>query len=287
MGETRQLPRTAASAASERPSSVPSPGAVPYRTIGSRVKGLVERSLGVSISRTPPAPNQHADAALRQIRAWSSRDVVFDVGANDGRTILRLQDHLSGPRFYAFEPVSSTYRTLMERTAHLPNVRTFRLALGAAPGAGTIYLNDVHSMDSFSPRWTGASTGTETVPVSTVDEVLDAENLDFVHFLKIDTEGYELEVLHGAERALRASRIAIVQVEVGVDQMDRPFLPFETARAHMAERGYYLYGLYNQCRTRARVPGDWAGQIADGCRPEVLGYCDALFIRAELGCERD
>lgn len=257
------------------------------RTFRSRVKGLVERSLGVTISRTPPVPpNQHADAALAHLRRWSPSDVFFDVGANDGRTILRLQHQLACPRIYAFEPVSSTYRTLVERTARLSNVRTFNLALGAAPGTGTMYLNDIDALASFSPRWTAAEPlGTETVTVTTVDEMLRSEQIDFVHFLKIDTEGFELEVLKGAEQSLRASRIGIVQVEVGVDQMDRPFLPFETARVHMAERGYYLYGLYNQCRTRAAAPRDWPDQ-AGGYPPEVLSYCDALFIRADLACAR-
>jgi len=278
MGDTRELSHAPAA-------GTPAP---PHPGLRARVKGLVERSFGVTISRTPPPPvNQHADAALRQLRRWSSDDVVFDVGANDGRTILRLQHQLSSPRFYAFEPVSSTYRTLVERTAHLPNVRAFHLALGAAPGTGTIYLSDIHAMDSFSPAWTAAPTGTETVAVATIDEVLDTERIDFVDFLKIDTEGYELEVLTGAERALRDSRIGIVQVEVGVDQMDRSFLPLEAARAHMAARGYFLYGIYNQCRTPAVTPAGWPEDAARGYRPEVLAYCDALFIRTELACERD
>ncbi|HXE79725.1 MAG TPA: FkbM family methyltransferase [Vicinamibacterales bacterium] len=259
--------------------------AVQHLSLRARVKGIVERSLGVTISRTPPIPvNGHADAALRELRQWSPDDVVFDVGANDGRTILRLQPQLSGPRFYAFEPVSSTYRILQERTGHLPNVRTLRLALGAAAGTGLIHLNPIHAMDSFSPRWTTSQTGTETVRISTVDEVLEAERIALVHFLKIDTEGYELEVLRGAERSLRASRILIVQVEVGVDQMTRPFVPLETARTHMAERGYFLYGLYNQCRTPAFAPRALSA-ADDSYRPEVLGYCDALFIRADLACQ--
>jgi FkbM family methyltransferase len=248
-----------------------------------RVKSIAERALGVTISRTPPEPpSKHADQAVRHLRRWSAGDVMFDVGANDGRTILRIQDQLSRPRIFAFEPVASTYRMLVERTSHLPHVRTFPLALGAAPGRETIYLNDIDAMNSFSPEWTPAPTGVETVEVSTVDRVIAQEAIDFVHFLKIDTEGYELEVLKGAEQALRASRIGIVQVEVGVDQMAKRFLTLEDARVYLAERGYFLYGVYNQCLTRARAPIDWPAHEAAGYRPEVLAYCDALFIRADL-----
>ena len=248
-----------------------------------RVKAIAERTLGVHISRTPPAPpGKHADGAIQQIRRWSSRDVVFDVGANDGRTVLRLQELLARPRIFAFEPVSSTYRTLVQRTSQLPNVRTFPLALGAEPGEQTIYLNAMDSMNSFHQGWSSEPAGTETVQISTVDEVMTREGVDFVHLLKVDTEGYELEVLQGAERALRASRIAIVQLEVGVEQMAKRFLTLEEARQHLAERGYRLQGIYNQCLTRANTPKEWSGEVSDGYRPDVLAYVDALFIRADL-----
>lgn len=248
------------------------------RQLKQHVKSFAERVFGVSISRTAPsAVNKHADHALRQLRAWSSEDVVFDVGANDGRTVLRLQEQLSRPRIFAFEPVAATFRTLVARTQHLPNVRAFQLGLGTEAGRSAMYLNEIDAMNSLSPHWTGASVATETVEISTVDRVMAEHGVAFVHFLKIDTEGYELEVLKGAEEALRASRIGLVQVEVGVDQMDRPFLSLEDARQHLAARGYLLYGVYNQCLTPARRPAEWTG----GFKAEVLGYCDALFIRAD------
>jgi len=247
------------------------------------LKSVAEEAFGVYVSRTPPqAPGKHADAAIRELRRWSSRDVVFDVGANDGRTILRLSGQLGHPRILAFEPVSSTYGTLLERTAHLPNVRAFQLALGAASGTHEIYLNDIDAMNSLSPGWTAAPKGTEIVRVKTVDEVMAEQGIDFIHLLKVDTEGFDLEVLKGADEALRASRVAIVQVEVGVEQLPKEFPSLEDVRRHLEARRYFLYGIYNQCRTRARPPEGWPEDELAGYSAEVLAYCDALFIRAHL-----
>lgn len=254
------------------------------RELTRGAKAVVERTLGVTISRTaPPPPNKHADHALRQLRAWSSSDVVFDVGANDGRTILRIQEQLASPRIFAFEPVASTYRMLVSRTQHLPNVRAFHCGLGAEARHSPIYLNEIHEMNSLSPRWTAGAVATETVEISTVDRVMAEEGVEFVHFLKIDTEGHELEVLRGAEEALRGSRIGIVQVEVGVGQVDKSFLSLEDARRHLAARGYLLYGIYNQCLTRARTPAAWTADAGPGApfKAEVLSYCDAVFLRAD------
>lgn len=248
-----------------------------------RVKSLAERTLGVSISRARrPEPNKHADEAIRSLRRWSSRDVVFDVGANDGRTVLRIQEQLSSPRIFAFEPASATYRKLVDRTAHLPNVRTFPVALGARPGRETMYLTEIDAMNSFSPAWTPSALGTESVEVRTVDELMAEHGVDFIHLLKVDTEGYEFEVIKGAERALRSSRVALIQLEVGVDQVPKPLLSLERARCHLAAHGYFLYGLYNQCRAAAHVPAEWEDGAKAGYRAHVLAYCDALFIRAEL-----
>lgn len=248
-----------------------------------RAKALAEQALGIHIYRTPPVPlNKHADHVLRSLRRWSPDDVMFDVGANDGRTILRLQHQLACPRIFAFEPVSSTYQVLVQRTAHLPNVRTFQAALGDAAGRRPIYLNDIDAMNSFSPQWTTAPTGTEVVEVRTIDAVMKQEDVHNVHFLKIDTEGYELEVLKGAECALAERRIAIIQVEVGVGQIAKDFLSLEDARHYLAPRGYRLQGIYNQCTTSASAPGQWSGASQDTLRCEVLAYCDALFIAADL-----
>lgn len=47
---------------------------------------------------------------LARLRRWSREDVILDVGANDGRTILRWRRHLPAPaRVIAFEPVRETY----------------------------------------------------------------------------------------------------------------------------------------------------------------------------------
>jgi FkbM family methyltransferase len=247
------------------------------------LKSIAEKRFGVYVSRTPPGtPGKHADQAIRELRPWSARDVVFDVGANDGRTILRLNDLLSRPRFLAFEPASATYQTLVEQTARFPNVRTFRLALGATSGRQTMYLNAIDAMNSLSPGWSTAHKDTEVVEMKTIDEVMNEQGIEFIHLLKVDTEGHDLAVLQGAEAALRAARIAVIQVEVGVDQLPKAFPSLEEVRRHLETRQYFLYGIYNQCRTHARPPAEWAADALRGYRSEVLAYCDALFIRAHL-----
>ena len=52
------------------------------------------------------------------------------------------------------------------------------------------------------------------VPVRTLDEIADMLTLSRIDLLKIDTEGHELEVLHGARKLLAAGLIRVLHIEL-------------------------------------------------------------------------
>lgn len=252
--------------------------------IVQHVQSLVESAFGITIASARSIKGKF-DPALLAVREWSSDDVVFDVGANDGRTILRIARRLNFPRFFAFEPASGPYRKLIERTRRLKQVKCFQLAMGEQLGRKTLYLNDIDALNSFSPTWSNGASGrqasdpqTEVVEVATVDHMMAQQRVDFVHLLKIDTEGYEMEVLRGAGQALRDSRIAMVVAEVGFDQSPKAIVPLEEARRYLATFGYRLHGIYTQGRAPAEAPRHWPGAERERYRPQALVYCDALFL---------
>lgn len=222
--------------------------------------------------------------AIAGMLPWSSDDVVFDVGANDGRTIFRLMRHLPAPRIVAFEPASSTFRTLTEQTRELDNVERHRLALGDEPERRTMYLNDRAVLNSLDPGW-GPMHGTpkdaqstEEVEVTTLDRFVAGHDVHRVHLLKIDTEGHDLKVLEGAEEALRNGRIDIIQIEVGFQAPGRQQPSLYACQKYLREFDYHLYGIYNQCRSP--IPPATGRTGAATRTPDVLVFCDALFVSA-------
>lgn len=142
-------------------------------------------------------------------------------------------------------------------------------------------MHDVAAVNSFDPSW-GESTGTATVDVSTVDQVMEEHGIDFIHFLKIDTEGHDLEALKGARNALASSRVGIIQVETGVDQTERRYATLEEFCRFLQPQGYFLYGIFNQVRRRALPPATWPVERKRTFHAKTLAYCDAVFVRAEL-----
>jgi FkbM family methyltransferase len=210
---------------------------------------------------------------LAGMRKWKADDLIFDVGANDGRTILRWRRHLPATRIYAFEPVESTFATLTERTASLSHVKLFKLALGASPERRNIYLHERGSaMNSFYADRTNTD-ATEEVQVDTLDAILDREKVGRIQLLKIDAEGHDLEVLKGATNALRDARFEFIQVEAGFDIPGKTDANLWDFNALLRPFGYYLYAITNQCRTTIPTSAKDLGRVRG-----MLSYCDAIFV---------
>lgn len=238
--------------------------------LGDLTNVLLEKTLGMKLCRVPLSKHAYEDIAA--MRRWSAEDVIFDVGANDGRSIDRIRRHMPSPAIYAFEPVAATFQTLTEHTRQMSNVQRFQLALAAEPGEATIYLHETSSLNSFDPDWE-SPVGSEVVKVSTVDVVMAELGLSHVHFLKIDTEGLELEVLRGASQALESRSVGIIQLETGFDRRVRASATLDEFQQVLAPYGYYLTGIYNQCHSRLGGETPHPRSIETG----VLNYCDAVF----------
>lgn len=86
----------------------------------------------------------------------------------------------------------------------------------------------------------------ETVQVETLDRFLRERDIDTVDILKIDVEGFEMQVLAGAEEALSENRVALVKLECGVDPDTAYHVSLQTVCERMFARVYRLFGLYDQ-----------------------------------------
>jgi FkbM family methyltransferase len=140
--------------------------------------------------------------------------VCFDVGANVGVYVLQLC-HWSGPsgRVIAFEPNPEARITLQRHVLMngLRNrVRTVPLALGSADRHSRFFAagaDGMSRMDMPNPLLANQSHELD-VPVTTLDGFVQAGRIA-PDVVLIDVEGFELEVLLGAQETIRAKRGAI------------------------------------------------------------------------------
>jgi FkbM family methyltransferase len=159
------------------------------------------------------------EAALLRRRGKSFGDgVVLDVGANTGSYALALTRFAPDARIFSFEPHPRTFALLRARLAGT-GVQALNLAL--ADKAGQLDLHDFADADGSTQASLshdavtlyGTRTVAHRVEVATLDGFLSDRGIERVAFLKIDTEGFDLNVLRGASAALAERRIGMVQFE--------------------------------------------------------------------------
>jgi FkbM family methyltransferase len=152
------------------------------------------------------------------------RDSVFyDVGANVGFFSL-LAARLVGPggRVHSFEPVSENAASVREnaRLSGLSNVTVHEVAVGRAGGSQELLLTawDGGATLSTSVVKPPNPSGRRVVRLVALDDYIKAERLPAPHFVKIDVEGAELDVIEGMARTIAESRPALLYE---VDDGDR------------------------------------------------------------------
>ena len=134
-------------------------------------------------------------------RRWVGRgSTVIDVGANIG-TFSRYLAGLVGHegKVVAFEPAVTNFKYLQRNTAHLQQVAAINAAVGEKHGQTKLYLSPELNVDH---QMYDNGEGRSSVSVNLVSLDTFFEPGTKVSLLKIDVQGYELQVLKGAKRLI-------------------------------------------------------------------------------------
>jgi FkbM family methyltransferase len=143
--------------------------------------------------------------------------VLVDVGANAGEFLRAALTLTRQARVIAFEPLPECYPSLREAVKGCANARIIEAAVGARPGRAVLRrigptMSSVLSLREEIACYYPAvqESGRMDVPVVTLDDAL-AET-DDIGLLKIDVQGYELEVLRGAVSCLRRTQAVLLEI---------------------------------------------------------------------------
>lgn len=224
-----------------------------FEEVQFRIRNLLRRR-GFEVVRTGAPQANLLALHLDRLFDRLGINVVFDVGAEVGDFGHWLRNNGYTGRIASFEPVSDSFDGLQQRSAADPRWDAFRLALGSQDDTAEINVAELRVFSSFLDRSaysreefgeTSAVVQTETVPVRRLDGMVETAVGDVEEpraYLKMDTQGWDLEVLAGASGCL--DRIPAFQSEVSMRPIYAGMPALSESLACFEDLGYGISGLF-------------------------------------------
>lgn len=242
--------------------------------IKKNLRSLIQ-SFGYELRRRDALQTNCWLAAARLLK-YVEAPIIVDVGANIGQSCVEMLRALPLASIYCIEPDPETYFKLCSNVADLPRIKTSQLAMGSSEG--TISLNRNISPDTNSVLQRSSIVQQENwhqllsleskvdVRMTTLDTWTSNHQIDKIHLLKTDCQGYDLNVLQGAESLFRSGKIDLLVSEVLLTPLYEQQAWFEDVLSFTRNQGYRLHGLYD-------VNRDSQGAVA---------WADALFVHESI-----
>jgi FkbM family methyltransferase len=214
-----------------------------------RLTRQLVRSLGYDVVRFPRESHRdHLQAVLSRFEI----DSVLDVGAHRGAFVHLVREAGYKGFIASFEPVAESFAVLHAASTKDPRWEVHRLALGSEAGIAPLNV----SRDSrFSSFRAGSAYAGEFFPESVAEDRREVQvaRLDAIFgqvlplpepraFLKLDTQGWDFEVLDGATGCLGAVRA--MQIEVAVKPLYEGVPTHLDALPRLQELGFELSGIF-------------------------------------------
>lgn len=176
---------------------------------------------------------------------------LIDCGANCGQFVEHLRGSGWSGQVFSFEPLAKEFLILKNKAEAVEGWTAFPYALGEERGeaeiqiAGNSYSSSLLQFsDGFKKLRPDASpVGTEIIQVRRLDDFIDEEGLTFAGpiLLKLDVQGFELNVLRGADEFL--NRVSLVQTEMALIPSYENAPNFAEVKAFLNDRGFVLVHL--------------------------------------------
>jgi FkbM family methyltransferase len=165
---------------------------------------------------------------------------IIDVGAYQGdwsRLARRIYPNVP---IYMLE-ANPEKEPFLSAAAQEIGAAEYRIALLGAHPAESVAFHVRGTGSSVLPENTATPYSTEQLPMTTLDRVLAGKPYPAPYFLKLDVQGFELEILRGAEQLLGTTEAALLEVSLIAYNQGAPL--FAEVVAFMQSRGFVVYDI--------------------------------------------
>ncbi len=195
-----------------------------------------------------------------KILTWKKKPIIFDIGANAGQSIEQYNKIFENPIIHAFEPQKNEINILKDKFRNNQNIIINNLAVGNKEENLEFNTYARRKASSFlkvkkNSKWLRDkirqtridkekfTIETFNTKVITLDNYVKNNRIDKIDILKIDTQGYEDQVLEGAENLIKNNRIEIIEIELIFSEIYEKSLQIYDIEKNLIPHNYKLFGI--------------------------------------------
>ena len=137
---------------------------------------------------------------------------IFDIGANIGQSIKRFRRKFNKSKIYSFEPNPEIFKNLVEIQKKDSNLKVFNFAFSNEDSITKLYYYKESGQNSLYPIKNKNKKNFFKVNTKKISTFLKKNKIKKIDLLKIDTQGYELDIIKGCGNYLK--KILIIEIEL-------------------------------------------------------------------------
>jgi len=206
----------------------------------SAAKALVPETLKRELRRSLPIPDTEACLSRMQRNGFQPK-LVIDVGAYVGDWTRMCRRVFPAASILMIEPQAATQDALLQIAAKDERIEVAHALLGRRHDSQVPFY-EAQSGSSVLTEWEReGQQATATIDMTTLDALTADTTFAMPDLLKLDVQGYELEILKGAERALASAETVLMEVNFIDIHSGAPL--FHEVVQFMAEHEFRLYDI--------------------------------------------
>jgi FkbM family methyltransferase len=199
---------------------------------------LVPKMLKDYIKEKIGVPNMFSSFKQMKKLGFEPR-LILDIGAYEGEWSKKMSSIFPAAEIMMIEGQTEKAPILNEICRKVSKF-TFQIALLGATEA-EVKFNKYETASSILKENNITNARVETRTLKTLDSIVDQKVIEGPVLLKIDTQGYELEILKGATQFIKKVDVVLLEVSMLNIYIDSPLV--DEVIVFMKEKGFYLYDI--------------------------------------------
>lgn len=214
-----------------------------------KLKGTLARDLDLAYT---------SSLELVEIVKLDSPKIIYDVGAHVGTWSLLAKALIPDSIIHAFEPIESHITEFQNRMSHVNSINLHQIALGNQTGNMKINITNrsdasslLETTELVNEQYGVKKDKEQIIKIFTLDDYIANQKIPLPNFIKLDVQGYELEVLKGAQQCIYHAKWILCEASFYPYYQNQPL--FYDIFEHLYKQSYNVYAFGSDTTLGSRL----------------------------------